>query len=67
MNLKRIRPTAEDRNLANILRQLKPGNYSISVEDNYAGTMRFLGPAKLKREGSIEITFDKTTVLICPV
>lgn len=59
------RPTAEDRDLADVLRKLKVGDYCVSVTGH--NNMMFLGLAKLKIEGSTEITFDDTTVLIVPV
>ena len=61
------RPTAEDRNLADVFRKLVSGEYTMTVDGpDRTLNMRFIGPAKLKREGSTEIIFDDKEILICP-
>jgi len=61
------RPTAEDRYLASVFRKLVSGEYTMTVEDTKRTLhMRFLRPAKLKSEGSTEITLDDKEILICP-
>lgn len=62
----RKRPTAEDRELAEIFRKMRVGNYSIEVEPRDEG-LRFFGLARLKPEGGTEIRFDNKTIYITPV
>jgi len=59
------RPTAEDRELADVFRKLAPGNYSLDVEDT-TKAIAFLGLARLKTEGSIQIDLDSKIVFITP-
>ena len=59
------RPTAYDRDLADVFRGLRPGNYKVSVDDT-TQSVRFLSLAKLKVEGSIEIKLDDKNILITP-
>lgn len=53
----RRRPTAQDRELADIWRTLNPGLYELSVVDT-AKSMAFMNLARLKTEGGTSITLD---------
>ena len=59
------RPNAEDRRLADVIRNLPPGDYSLDVEDT-TKAIAFTGLARLKIEGSIQIDLDSKIVLIIP-
>lgn len=59
------RPTAEDRQIADVLRNLPCGNYSINVAPPLSG-ISFLGLAELKTEGQIRIDFAEKVVRITP-
>lgn len=56
------RPTAEDRDLADVLRNLVVGKYDVLVE-MIGFTGAFTGLARLKTEGMIEINFIDGKVL----
>ena len=66
MTDKRRRPTAEDRDLANLLRKRFPiGEYTMVVR---AGDeMAFMAPAQLKTEGSFTITLENRVISVIPV
>lgn len=60
------RPTAYDREVAEVLANLKPGTYRLTVESP-SSALAFMGLARIKSEGSTHIDFGPTTVLIEPV
>jgi hypothetical protein len=51
----RRRPTARDRDLAEVLRGLKPGRYDVIVEEVRDDSLQFMGLAQLKIEGSLDL------------
>lgn len=59
--MKKRRPTASDRDIADYVRSLPVGS-SLLVEDNavFAG----FGLARIKHEGSMEISLDDRTIRI---
>lgn len=57
------RPTAEDRELADVFRGLKPNSYHVDV---YAREISLMHLAPLKTEGSITIKFDDKIINIVP-
>lgn len=59
------RPGVLDRDLADVWFGLRPGNYRVSVEDT-TKSIRYLGLAKLKVEGSTEIELEDKIILITP-
>ena len=63
--MKKKRPTAEDRDLAEVWRKMKPGVYTIEVDDTSKGP--FYALARLKTEGTTEIDFEKTRIIIRPL
>lgn len=63
--MKRARPIAVDRELADVLRNLKAGNYEVVVEENQI--ISYLGRAQLKTEGTTVITLDRKNIFIRPV
>ena len=64
--MRKPRPTTLDRALGDVFRNLKPGAYSIDVED-ISKNISFLGLAKLKNEGSTHIELDGKEILINPL
>lgn len=60
------RPTGEDRDLADVLRKLEPGQYRIDVSMIGDG-IAFTGLARLKPEGGCNIDLWDRYVTISPV
>jgi len=61
------KPKAEDRDIADAVRGLRCGLYSITVRGrNLAEEIAFMGPAELKAEGTIRILFEDKTITILP-
>jgi hypothetical protein len=59
------RPTAEDRRLADVLRRLQFGQYDLVVDDlSRELHMAYMGLARLKTEGTVEITLPEDKLVV---
>jgi hypothetical protein len=59
------KPTAADRDIAIAIERLELGRYTLSVEDTTKSIL-FLGLARLKVEGSLNIQYSGKDVTIIP-